>query len=232
MKTKKYDYHPIANTYPMMSKKEFNNLIGSMEDNGFDEKYPIILFEDKILDGRNRYEASKKAKVKPLFEKFEGSFGEAVEKSRQLNSYRRNLAKSQKAMVAAKEVKLSRESEGKNLSVNKASMLHDVSEGYIKIGMSILEKDKELAQSVFDGNMTIGEASYRLEQIEALRAPVAEDTENFHESDQDAQTQELIQEFSEDNQAAASRVIELQENYLTAMEELKFYRENCDKHPS
>lgn len=207
----------------MMTRKEFNNLIGSMEDNGFDEKYPIILFEDKILDGRNRYEASTKAKVKPLFEKFEGSFGEALEKSRQLNSYRRNLAKSQKAMVAAKEVKLSRESEEKNLSVNKASMLHDVSEGYIKQAMTILEEDANIAESVFDGNMTIGEANYRLEQIEALRAPIAEDIEHFNDSAQDAQTQELIHEFSEDSQAAASRVIELQENYFTLMKELEFY---------
>jgi len=229
--SKNYEYHPISNTYPMMSKKEFSNLIGSMEDDGYDEKYPILLYENKILDGRNRYKASGEAEVAPVFEKFEGTYEEAIGKSRQANSYRRNLDKSQKAMVASKEVLLSREAEGKNLSVKRASILHAVSEGYIKMAMKIIDEDDKLAKSVFEGTMTIKEATYRIEQIEALRAPSIDDIGTYDITPEDSQTQEIIQEFNTDVEATASRMVELQDNYQSVIVELEFYRENCDKHP-
>ena len=68
--------------------------------------------------------------------------------------------------------------------------------------------------------------------LKSLRTPTTEDIEGFNEFAQNEQTQELIQEFSQDSQAAASRVVELQENYRSLSEKLKFYRENCDKHPA
>lgn len=224
-----YEYHAIANTYPMMSGKEYSNLVGSMEVKGFDKKHPILLYEDKILDGRNRYKAAIEANVKPIFEVFEGTFDEALEQSRQLNSFRRNIDKSQKAMVAAKEVLLSRDAKGKNFSVKKASSLHSVSEGYVKSAMQIIDKDAVLTKNVFDGNMTINEALYRLREIEALQSPIIEEIESFNTDTQDSQAQDLIQEFNNDGEAAASRIIELQDSYRSMVNKLEHCEENYKK---
>lgn len=224
-----YKYHAIANTYPMMSNKEFSNLVGSIEDKGFDEKHPILLFEDKILDGRNRYNAAIEANIKPIFQVFEGTFDDALEESRQLNSFRRNIDKSQKAMVAAKEVLLSRDSKGKNFSVKKASLLHAVSEGYVKSAMKIIDKDAVLTKNVFDGKMTINEALYRLSEIEALQTPLIEEIESIDTKTEDSQTQDIIQEFNNDGEAAASRIIDLQDNYRSMVDKLQQCEENYKK---
>ena len=227
--TKKQAYHPIANMYPMMDKNEFNNLIGSMEDNGYDTKHPIIMYEDKILDGRNRYEAALEARLEPVYEVFKGTFDEAVEKSRQQNSFRRNLSKSQKAMIAAREIINSRGNEGKKLSVNKASSIHAVSQSYIKDAMMIAEADEKIAKNVFDGSMSIKQAQYGIDEIERLRSPNTNITvENQFSTDN--QTDEIIKEFSEDKESAAKRVSELQDNYKDVAKKLKECEELKAKH--
>lgn len=222
------EYHSIANTYPMMSQQSFNNLVASMEDKGFDENHPIILFEGKILDGRNRYKASLEARVDPNVTIFEGTFEQALEESRRLNSFRRNLSPAQKAMVAAKEVLLSRASNGKKLSTKKASILHDSSESYVKLAIRIIEGDEKIAENVFNGKMSIKEALYRIEQIHSLREPINETTENYTESTSQTQTQEIILEFKTNEESAANRVIALQNSYLALTEQIKTC-ETCDK---
>ena len=47
--------HPIANIFPRMSDTEFDELVEDIKKNGLQEH--IWLYEGKILDGRNRYEA-------------------------------------------------------------------------------------------------------------------------------------------------------------------------------
>lgn len=226
--TTKMEYHSIANTYPMMSEQSFNNLVGSMEDKGFDKNHPIILFERKILDGRNRYQASLEAEVDPIFTTFQGTVEEALEESRRLNSFRRNLSPSQKAMVAAKEVLLSRSSSGKNFATKKAAMIHDVSESYVKLAKKIIESDEKIAESVFNGVLSITEAMYRIEQINVLREPAHDTTESYTESTSQTQTQEIIEEFRADEESVANRIITLQNSYLALTEQIKIC-ETCDK---
>ena len=226
--TTKIEYHSIANTYPMMSKQSFNNLVGSMEDKGFDKNHPIMLFEGKILDGRNRYQAALEAEEEPIFTTFEGTFDEALEESRRLNSFRRNLSSSQKAMVAANEVLLSRISGAKNISILKAGMIHDVSASYIKLAIKIIDTDEKITQSVFSGAMSIKEALYRIEQINALREPAQETTESYSESTSQTQAQEIISEFRNDEESAANRFIELQNSYRTLAEQMEICK-TCDK---
>jgi len=49
--------HELANLLPMIDDVNFANLKADFEKNGILE--PILLFEGKILDGRNRYRAGK-----------------------------------------------------------------------------------------------------------------------------------------------------------------------------
>src|SRR5262245_9672974 len=49
--------HELADLLPMIDGVNFENLKGDIAKNGILE--PILLFEGRILDGRNRYRAAK-----------------------------------------------------------------------------------------------------------------------------------------------------------------------------
>lgn len=60
-----YKIHPIAKRLPDMTAEEFDGLVASITTNGLRE--PIVLLDEKILDGRHRYRACKQARVEPRF---------------------------------------------------------------------------------------------------------------------------------------------------------------------
>jgi hypothetical protein len=59
--TPEYAFHPLADTFPLISDEELSALGDDIRKNGLLEK--ITLHEGKILDGRNRYLAAKAAGV-------------------------------------------------------------------------------------------------------------------------------------------------------------------------
>jgi predicted transcriptional regulator len=52
-----FDFHPLADRFPLMENDDLIKLDNDIRANGLRE--PITLYEGKILDGRNRYLASK-----------------------------------------------------------------------------------------------------------------------------------------------------------------------------
>jgi len=91
--------HPFAELMPPMSAEDFSALKTDIETNG--QQDDVVLYQGKILDGRNRYEAMKALKIKPRFTAFKGTDAEAVAFVRSRHT-RRNLTTSQRLWAACK----------------------------------------------------------------------------------------------------------------------------------
>jgi len=94
----RYRHHEYAGLFPLLQGEDLQALAGDIKANGL--LIPIVIHDGKILDGRNRYRACKKAGVDPRFETFEGTASEALDLVVSLNLARRHLITSQRAAIA------------------------------------------------------------------------------------------------------------------------------------
>jgi len=58
-------FHPLANIFPLIEGTEFDDLVADIKVNGLHD--PIVIHNDLILDGRNRYRACLAAGVDPAW---------------------------------------------------------------------------------------------------------------------------------------------------------------------
>ena len=79
--------HEYANIFPMMRGDDYERLKSDIAENGLQE--PIWLYQEKILDGRNRHKACIEAGVKPEFRSYGGN--EPLKFVLSLNLARRHL---------------------------------------------------------------------------------------------------------------------------------------------
>jgi ParB-like chromosome segregation protein Spo0J len=90
--------HEYADLFPMMATADIARLAEDIRENG--QANPIVTFEGKILDGRNRYQACLLVDVDPGFAEYDGTEPLAFVVSH--NLHRRHLNESQRGMVGAK----------------------------------------------------------------------------------------------------------------------------------
>jgi ParB-like chromosome segregation protein Spo0J len=83
--------HPICRLMPLADEDELQNLTDDIRAHGLLD--PIVLFEKRILDGRNRAAACESARVAPRYVEFEGTREEALMFVVSHNLKRRHLTK-------------------------------------------------------------------------------------------------------------------------------------------
>lgn len=173
----KYRFHPACTIFPPLPPDELRELADDIAANGL--RNPIVLYQSKILDGRNRYFACELAGVEPRFTEFDGDdpIGWVVSQ----NLLRRHLTASQKAVVALdllplleKEAKQrqrqSNAYRGNGQSAQKcanqkgkaaelAAKIVGVGSRYVEEAKGIREKAPELIERLRSGGITMAEAS-------------------------------------------------------------------------
>lgn len=165
-------FHPVADTFPLMEGDEFKELVEDIRSNGL--RQPIVLHTDgRIIDGRNRYRACQEAGLEPSYETWDGK-GTEVEFVVSQNLLRRHLSESQRAMIAARLAKMKR---GRPISAaatngcdenrpigpfSQTSVARSmkVSVRSVRRAARVLKKGvPELSQQVESGQMSVGRAA-------------------------------------------------------------------------
>ena len=100
-KAKEYTFHPLAALFPLIEGGEYATLVEDIRQHGLNE--PIVIHEDMILDGRNRYRACFAAGIEPTFRRFQGDDPYTFVLSANVN--RRHLTAEQKHGLIAKILK-------------------------------------------------------------------------------------------------------------------------------
>jgi len=70
------NWHPAASMFPMLGGDEgfrLKNLVDNIQQSGL--LNPVVMLNNKVLDGRNRLAACKLASVKPKFVDWDGKGG-------------------------------------------------------------------------------------------------------------------------------------------------------------
>jgi N6-adenosine-specific RNA methylase IME4/ParB-like chromosome segregation protein Spo0J len=170
-----YKPHELSNIFPLIEGKDFVELKEDIKAHGLRE--PIVLFEGKILDGRNRFRACQETGVTPVFEEYTGT--DPLSFVISLNLKRRHLNESQRAMVAAKLANLPNHRPNKSgnlptslVSQSAAADLLNVSDRSIRSAKTVQEHGApELKSAVESGRVSVSAAA------DIASRPIDEQTE-------------------------------------------------------
>jgi hypothetical protein len=177
MSKKRYTYHPACLAFPLLPEPELKALAEDIKLRGL--LNPIVMFQGKVLDGRNRLAACEIAEVEPRFVEWEGD-SSPTEWVIATNLFRRQLTASQRAVVAldllpvldreAKERQRLSQGRGKkggkvlptNSSKGKASQiaarLTKTNRQYVQTLKKIQRTAPELIEKVRVGELTVPDA--------------------------------------------------------------------------
>src|SRR5947209_8470887 len=159
-----YEDHPLAAIFPKMEAKDLASLVDDVREKGLRE--PIVLYQDKVLDGRNRLRACLEAGVQPRFEIYAGD--DPVGYVVSLNLRRRHLDSSQRAMVAARLATLKlgdnqHKKEGARIqapSQKQAAAMLNVSRDSVQKGRMVIERGAGGLQHAVDaGRVSVSAAA-------------------------------------------------------------------------
>jgi hypothetical protein len=151
------EYHELANVLPLLREwnhEEFQKMVEDIRTRGLLE--PIVIWEEKVLDGRNRFEACLEAGVcvetVPLSKVLgmpDPTYLEALNFVRTKNLRRRHLKPSQLAMYAAEFELRSRNCPGQDVGNPTPKPEH--------VSQAILAKESGVSRDTFSKAVQIAE---------------------------------------------------------------------------
>ena len=163
--------HKYADLFPLLEGAEFERLVADIRENGLLE--PIWLYEDQIIDGRNRYRACKKLGIEPKTRSYTGKDPIGLVVS--LNLIRRHLDNTQRAVLGARleplyaEAARARQGTRTDIQPNlagsmegqardKAAAMVGVSHSYVSMAKTTLTNAPELEDDMLRGELPLGQA--------------------------------------------------------------------------
>ena len=175
-------FHKYANLFALIEGKEFDLLVRDIKENGLNN--PIVLYEGKILDGRNRYLACKEIGIEPETKVF-NSGGDPLTFVLSENLRRRHLTTSQRAALAAEvanmtqadaahqtNAKLGRSAEiGQAISNKQSAQLFQVGTTAIKEAKKIKSENQDLFNELKTGESTIQQAKREIVKTKIKERP-------------------------------------------------------------
>lgn len=178
--------HPYADTFPMASDEELDELTASVSTVGL--IHPIVLTPDGlVLDGRNRLEACRRAEVEPTFEVREGDDDEYKEFVIGVNTTGRRESMTVQIAAAAAALVLGHEKRknGRWVRNTHNGQSSDMEGGTLKalqrcglvldvLGPAHLEEVRDGAASLNSKHEEARREKERLENIERERMQLAE----------------------------------------------------------
>jgi ParB family chromosome partitioning protein len=200
--TQPENWHEAAKLFPLLPDEELNDLAEDIKENGL--LNPIMLFEGKVLDGRNRALACKKVGSAISTNEWQSNGTSPVAWVISQNLHRRHLTASQKAVVAyeleplfAKKAKKRQKQHGgtapgrsRNTSPENGGSIGEsqklaaksvgVSHGYVAELKKIVAKDPSLLPQIKAGKLTIPEAQKKLGFRQSTAAMVSAESNEWY----------------------------------------------------
>lgn len=156
--------HPLSEIFPLMGAVELRELAVDIEKRGLEQA--IVVYEGKILDGRNRYRACGMVEVDPIYEDYKGDDPRGFVLSQ--NLHRRHLTVGQRAALGAEQSTTT--GPGGDHSVNlpnaisnsKAAEEMNVSEKSVRVARKIKKKSPNTFEKLKSGKMSLNEAKNKV----------------------------------------------------------------------
>lgn len=157
-------WHEFAELFPMLDQASARTLAADVLEHGIRE--PIVQFEGRVLDGRNRFMAAREHDLPIPVVQFEGNRDEALAFVLSTNLHRRHLTDSQRQMVAAKVATLTRGRPGTEnppiggITTAKAAGMLNVAERGVERAKQVVQSGAaELVAAVETGEVSVSAAA-------------------------------------------------------------------------
>lgn len=141
------EIHPAADRMPMLREKEFKLLVKDIQANG--QKEPIVIYEEKVLDGRNRLKACRELGLDIRAIKLDEEI-DPVEYVRILNLRRRQLRPAQLATIAVNDME-TRPSPVRGKLRDIVAKEYGISPRMVQAAKQLKEKRLDLFEKAFNG---------------------------------------------------------------------------------
>jgi hypothetical protein len=220
-------FHEYAEVFPLIDGAEFDSLVDDIKSYGLRE--PIVRYKGKILDGRNRFLASQKAKIKPKYRDFKGDDAAALAFVVSANVQRRHLNASQLAMAAARISTMrngdNQHSEG--LPIGRGSALVGASERNTARARKVIDEgSKPLQRAVEAGDVSVSRAAAvvdlpKSEQLAAATAKPSNPTVDDERWVPDDDEAEKLARAEQEYDASIDKVMKADDKLAAAQSEIK-----------